>query len=160
MYKTERLLIRKFELRDKKSLADLFSSSKAMQFIGPRRPMTEDETRVWLDNQLAMQQLGLTRFAVELLAIGELIGVCGYQLIDGQWDFGFYFRPDFWGHGYATEACGCVLEKAGELLYGDPFVVFIAEENVASRNVMRRCGFIPAKSAMKNGERGSYFTAP
>jgi hypothetical protein len=57
--------------------------------------MTEDETSDWLDNQLAMQQKGLMRFAVELIAIEELIGVCGNQFIDGEWDFGFYFRPDF-----------------------------------------------------------------
>ena len=159
MYRTERLLIRKLEPRDKQPRADLFSSSKAMEFIGPRRPMTDDEIRAWLENQLALQQIKLTRFAVELPAIGELIGVCGYQHIDGEWDFGFYFRPSFWGYGYATEACICLLEKAGELLRGDSFVVFIAQANVASQKVMKRCGYTPTKLAMRAGERGSYYTA-
>jgi [ribosomal protein S5]-alanine N-acetyltransferase len=159
MYRTARLLIRKFEQRDKKPLADLFSSSKAMEFVGPRRPMTEDETSVWLDHQLDLQQIRLTRFAVELIAIGELVGVCGYQFIDDEWDFGFYFRQAFWGHGYATEACVCLLEKAGELLRGDSFVVFIAEDNVASQKVMNRCGYTPTRQTTKDGEPGSHFTA-
>ena len=159
MYRTERLLIRQFEPRDKEPLTDLFSSSKAMEFIGPRRPMTEHETRVWLDNQLAMQQVGLTRFAVELTAIRELIGVCGYQQMEGEWDFGFYFRPSFWGHGYATEACVYLLEKADEFLHGNPFVIFIAEDNVASQKVMQRCGYTPTKLITRAGERGSYYTA-
>ena len=159
MYRTERLLIRTFEARDKQPLVDLFSSSNAMEFIGPRRPMTEEETRVWLENQLALQQIKLTRFAVELPEIGELIGVCGYLQIDGEWDFGFYFRPSFWGYGYATEACICLLEKAGELLRDDPFVVFIAKDNVASQKVMKRCGYTPTKLGTRAGEQGSYYTA-
>ena len=119
--------------------------------------MTEDETQVWLDNQLALQQISLTRFAVESTAAGELIGVCGYQYIDGDWDFGFYFRPSFWGYGYATEACICLLEKAGELLHGDSFVIFVAEDNVASQKIMKRCGYTPTKLTTRAGERGSYF---
>ena len=159
MYRTERLLIRKFEPRDNKPLADLFSSAQVMRFIGPRRPMTEDEAQIWLDNQLALQQAQLTRLAVELIEMSELIGVCGFQFIDNQWDFGYYFRQAFWGYGYATEACVCLLEMAGKLLHGDSFVVFIAEDNVASRKVMEHCGYMPTKLITKDGERGEYFTA-
>jgi RimJ/RimL family protein N-acetyltransferase len=159
MYRTKRLLIRKLEPRDQKPLVDLFSSAQGMAFIGPRRPLTEDETQIWLDNQLALQQVRLTRFGVELIEIGELIGVCGYQFIDGEWDFGYFFRQAFWGHGYATEACICLLEKAGNLLGDDSFVVFIAEDNVASQRVMKHCGYQPTKLATKDGERGAYFSA-
>lgn len=159
MYRTKRLLIRRLEPRDKKPLTDLFSSPQVMAFIGPRRPLTEDETQVWLDRQMALQEIRLTRFGVELREIGELIGVCGYQFIDGGWDFGYYFRQAFWGHGYATEACICLLEKASDLLGGEDFVVFIAEDNLASQIVMKHCGYLPTKLATKDGERGAYFSA-
>ena len=108
---------------------------------------------------MALQQARLTRYGVELLEIGELIGVCGYQFIDGEWDFGYFFRQAFWGHGYATEACVYLLEKADELLGGDSFVVFIAEANVASQVVMKHCGYQPTMPATKDGERGAYFSA-
>jgi len=153
-YNTQRLTIRKFELADIDSLIDLFSSQKVMQFIGPRRVMSVAEITDWLRSQLAMQQFDITRYAVSLLETNELIGVCGFQKVDGVLDFGYYFREAYWRNGYATEACQYVLSQATAFIQERAFQIFIAEENVASKKVIEQCGYIPVKKTIKNGEIG------
>lgn len=95
MYTTDRLTIRTFVPGDIVPLTDLFSSSEAMRFIGPRRAMTVDESKKWLQSQMDAQSTEVTRYAVALKDTNELIGVCGFRKIDGAWDFGYYFRLSF-----------------------------------------------------------------
>lgn len=157
MYKTQRLTIRKFEPKDFGPLADLFSSSNAMQFIGPRRAMTQVETRCWLEEQLKRQQTAVTRCAVSLTESDELIGVCGFQEIDGKWDFGYYFRESFWGRGYATEASRYLLQHAHEIIGNEDFKIFIADGNTNSKHMIERCGCIPISAGSSHGEFGWYY---
>lgn len=157
MYKTQRLRIRRIEPKDIDPLTDLFFSSKTMRFIGPRRAMTQDEIRNWLEDQLKRQQSEVTRCTVSLVETGELIGVCGFQKIDGEWDFGYYFRESYWGHGYATEACSCLLSHASEMLNNEEFQIFIADGNTNSKKMIERCGCIPITAGSKDGELGWYY---
>lgn len=128
-----------------------------MRFIGPRRVMTQDEARNWLEAQLIRQQSELTRCAISLLETVELIGVCGFQKIDGKWDFGYYLRESYWGHGYATEACSCLLSHVSEMINSEDFQIFIADGNTDSRKVMERCRYTPATKGNKDGESGWYY---
>jgi len=116
--------------------------------------MSASETEEWLRTQLHAQSRGVTRYAVALKDSDELIGVCGFQRIDGQWDFGHYFREIFWGQGYATEACRCLLKHADQILDGESFSIFIAEGNASSHRVMEHCGFYRAQRVLKDNEVG------
>jgi RimJ/RimL family protein N-acetyltransferase len=157
MYNTDRLTIRKFLIEDLAPLRDLFSSDDAMRFIGPRRPMTTVEIQNWLRRQIDIQLNEVTRNAVVLKKSDELIGICGFQRIGDVWDFGYYFRPAFWGNGYATEACSCLLQHAESILGGKPFIVFVAEDNVSSQRVIERCGWRRGERTKKNNEIGYYY---
>ena len=125
-----------------------------MLFIGPRRTLTVDETKKWLNDQMSTQATCVTRRAVALRSSNELIGVCGFQKIDAQWDFGYYLRPAFWGNGFATEAVACLLKNADSILNGDEFVIFVTDENTASNSVMERCGWKRGKRVVKGNEKG------
>ncbi len=159
MYKTQRLKIRQFVPTDVGCLIDLFSSATVMRFIGPRRQMTPAETQDWLDAQLVRQKSEVTRYAVCFPETDELIGVCGFQKIDGRWDFGFYFREVYWGNGYATEACAYLLGLASEIISDEDFQIFVADENVGSSKVLERCAYVPSIKGSKEGELGCYCIA-
>jgi ribosomal-protein-alanine N-acetyltransferase len=158
MYRTCILTIRKFVADDLASLTDLFSSSEAMRFIGPRRAMTLAETERWLNQQMVAQESGITRYAVSLKDTDELIGVCGFQEIDSVWDFGYYFRPAFWVQGFATEACSHLLDHADAILGGEDYIVFVAEDNASSHMMMERCGWCKDQKIRKDNELGYYYT--
>lgn len=71
----------------------------------------------------------------------KLIGSGGINLKeDGFWEFGYNFRYDCWGMGYATEASKAMIELVRSR-YGEVrFKAECAAENTASAHVIEKCG--------------------
>ena len=71
----------------------------------------------------------------------KLIGSGGIKLHDdGFWEFGYNFRYDCWGMGYATEASKAMIELVRSR-YGDvKLKAECAAENAASAHVIEKCG--------------------
>ena len=132
----------------------MFTNGEVMKYIGPRRAMTENEIQDWLSNILSRQDYELTRYAVALKANDELIGVAGLRDEDGIKDFGYYFRRQYWGKGYASEACSAILDHIENELNIKDYRIFIADENVNSIRVMERLGMKPIETITKIGEHG------
>jgi len=111
-----------------------------MRYIGPRRPMTEDETQEWLAGIIQRQDSELTRYAVALQGTDELIGVAGLRDEDGIKDFGYYFRRSHWGKGYAIEACSAIINYIENDLQVKDYQIFIADENTNSIRMIMKLG--------------------
>ena len=64
--------------------------------------------------------------------------------IHKQWldiEIGFVLKRTFWGAGYATEACLRLLQFAFLETDLDAIYATADPENLASQNVLRKCGF-------------------
>lgn len=157
---TERLLIRHFSSSDLEAIYDLFGDYETIKFIGPRRPMSHEEAYEWLEQQLILQKVNLTRFAVSLKESNELIGVCGLKKQFEEWDFGYYFRKSYWGNGYAFETCNAVLPYIKNVLGHKSFVVFVAYENLRSKRLLFKLGFTEEDLIEKEEELGNLFFLP
>lgn len=59
---------------------------------------------------------------------------------DGFWGFGYNFRYDCWGNGYATETVKAMLKYVYDNLGARKFTASHAEPNKASGRVMEKCG--------------------
>jgi len=83
----------------------------------------------------------------------KLIGSGGIRLKeDGFWEFGYNFRYDCWGMGYATEASKAMIELVRSR-YGDVrLMAECAAENTASAHVIEKCGLV----FKRYGEYSSY----
>ena len=64
------------------------------------------------------------------------------------WEIGYTYRPEYWGKGYATEACSTAIESLRDGLDptasmgGKPKVVaWVDPENVRSVKVLQKLGF-------------------
>ncbi len=57
-------------------------------------------------------------------------------------EIGWRLLPEFWGHGYASEAARSLLTHAFDDLAINRIVAFAASDNHASINVMKRIGMI------------------
>ena len=154
---TRRLIIRKFKPADLAGLIDMFTDPEVMRYLGPRRPMTEDEIQYWLADILHRQNSELTRYAVALKTTDELIGVAGLRDEDGVRDFGYYFRRTYWGQGYAQEACSAILDHIETSLQIRDYQIFIANENTNSIGMIKKLGMQAVKSIAKSGEQGSLY---
>lgn len=59
---------------------------------------------------------------------------------EGFWAFGYNFRKDCWGKGYATEATKAMIEFAHNQFGINKFSSSHVEQNKASGHVMEKCG--------------------
>lgn len=100
-----------------------------------------EEVKKWLD--FVRQDTSTYIFGFERISDGKLIGsgdIGPSQRKSGYWGFGYNLRYDCWGMGYATEAAKAMINYAIENFGATKFVSSHCEPNIASGNVMKKCG--------------------
>lgn len=139
---TARLALRAPKPNDIDAIFAYASDPEVARFLGWPRHDSIDETRAFLELSAAEW----IRSAVGPLLIvardsGEVIGSTGLSLeTPYRATTGYVLARRFWGHGYATEALGAVVELALrqriQRLYALCHV-----DHPASARVLERCGF-------------------
>ncbi|MFD8598597.1 GNAT family N-acetyltransferase [Kitasatospora sp. NPDC059646] len=143
--RTERLVLREPEARDRAAIIGLFTSPEVCAFLGGARPREEFERTV---PETPRRRPGL--FVVDL--DGAMIGMVtldrrpstrpGHLHPEAQEpELSYLFAPPAWGHGYATEACTAALGWAAEALPGEPVVLCTQIANGAALRLATRLGF-------------------
>ncbi|MCP9956789.1 GNAT family N-acetyltransferase [Streptomyces sudanensis] len=143
--RTERLVLRESEPRDRAAFVDLFASPEVHAHLGGPRPRDELE-RVM--PEVPGRRPGL--FVVDL--DGTMIGAVtfercgaerpGYVRPDaGEAELGYVFLPGAWGHGYAAEACAAALDWFAGAFPGEPVVLCTRTANDRSMRLAARLGF-------------------
>lgn len=99
-----------------------------------------EQVRAWLAS--LEQDTGTYNFGFERIADGRLIGSgdIGGNPRKGSWGFGYNFRYDCWGVGYATEAVQAMINYARVNFGARKFASSHCKPNLASGNVMKKCG--------------------
>jgi len=69
---------------------------------------------------------------------GQVAGSIASYRQDGERDVGYWLGQSFWGRGIATEA----LRQFLAVEQRRPLYAFVAIQNVASRRVLEKCGFV------------------
>jgi RimJ/RimL family protein N-acetyltransferase len=78
----------------------------------------------------------------------ELIGICGYTLArNGSAEIGYWIGKDYWGKGFATEAATRLIEHGFSAGGVKRFVCSHFAENLASKRVIAKLGFMPRGAA-------------
>lgn len=144
--RTERLILRNWEERDRALFHRINSDERVMEFFPFRRDRAAadakmDEFRGWIEAD------GHGFAAAEIATTGECIGFVGITATD-HLDFlpatmvevGWRLAPEFWGKGYVTEAADAWLAYGFETLGLDEIVSFAVHDNHRSTAVMKRLG--------------------
>jgi RimJ/RimL family protein N-acetyltransferase len=143
--KTERLVLRESEARDRAAVIELNASPEVNAYLGGPRPRAELERTV---PEVPGQRRGW--FVVEL--DGAMIGTVqlkphapespsNCRLEAGQTELGYLFLPEAWGRGYATEACTAALDWFADALPGEPVVLYTQTANASSMRLAAKLGF-------------------
>jgi len=151
--RTERLILRNWEDRDRELFHRINSDEQVMEFFPFRRDRASadarmDEVRAWIDED------GYGFAAAEIAATGECIGFVGLSgtedidvLPAGTIEIGWRLALEFWGKGYVTEASEAWLAFGFETLGLGEIVSFAVENNRRSTAVMERLGMTADPSA-------------
>jgi len=77
------------------------------------------------------------------------------EMPEGDIEIGYFLKPSAWGRGYATEASRRLLQFAFQETPLKEVVSTFEEENIASRNVLEKVGFISHGMRRCYGETGT-----
>jgi len=143
--RTDRLVLRESEARDRTALIDLFSSPEVGTYLGGPQPR-EDLERTVPDTP--GRRPGF--FVVDLG--GAMIGMITLDRRDaerrghvrpggGEAELGYMFLPQAWGFGYAAEACAAALGWFAGALPGEPVVLCTQTANDRAMRLAAKLGF-------------------
>lgn len=141
MINTERLLLRPLKITDAKEVFEWVSDERVSKYMVYNTYQSIEQVIEWLRQvETATDEY---HFAFVRKADDKLIGsgsVGPDAKGNGFWGFGYNFRHDCWGYGYATEATKAMIQFAFEQFGIRKFASSHAEPNKASGNVMKKCG--------------------
>ena len=143
--RTERLVLRETEARDRAAVIELFASPEVGTYIGGSRPREELER--------AVPEVPKGRPSLFVVALdGAMIGMVTLDSRDaarpghvrpdaGETELGYMFLPQAWGHGYAFEACAAALDWFAAAHPGEPVVLCTQTANDRSMRLAAKLGF-------------------
>jgi RimJ/RimL family protein N-acetyltransferase len=140
--RTERLVLREPEPRDRATFIELLASPEVHTYLGGPRPRDELEREM---PGTPGRRPG--SFVVDL--DGSMIGhvqlrratADGRPAAVGKADLGYLFLPRAWGFGYAAEACAAALGWLAGALPGEPVVLTTQTANAGSMRLAAKLGF-------------------
>ncbi|MET9668462.1 GNAT family N-acetyltransferase [Streptomyces sp. NPDC006475] len=143
--RTERLVLRESEARDRAAFIDLFASPEVGIHIGGPRPRHELERAV---PEVPGRRPG--HFVIDL--DGAMIGMVTLDRRDAgrpghvrpdaaEAELGYMFLPEAWGCGYAAEACAAALDWCADVLPGEPVVLCTRSVNDRAMRLAAKLGF-------------------
>ncbi|MYU07208.1 GNAT family N-acetyltransferase [Streptomyces sp. SID8366] len=144
--RTERLVLREPEARDRAAFIELLASPEAHTYLGGPRPRAE------LAREMPeVPERWPGSFVVDLdgAMIGQILlrRATGHSrpAAAGKADLGYLFLPRAWGLGYAAEACAAALGWLQDTLPGEPVVLTTQSANAASMRLAAKLGFTEAE---------------
>ena len=138
---TERLILRPLTPEDAAAVFAWAGDEEAARYMVYPVYTAEEKVREWLSSLQAEEtefHFGFVRKEDGKLIGSGSIGPDARR--EGFWGFGYNFRRDCWGKGYATEAAKAMIGFARERFGIRRFSSSHAEPNGASGRVMEKCG--------------------
>jgi len=155
---SERLIVRNFKPDDWRDLQEYVSQKRIFEFESEW-----DCTDAGCRESTEYFSKGETFWAVALKDNGKMIGHIYFNKTKPEhfmtWEIGYIFNPEYYGNGYATEACNLILKYAFEELNAHRVLAKCCPDNIKSwklleRLSMRREGLCKKAYSIKKNANG------
>ncbi len=141
---TERLILRPPIPSDVARLFEFLGDPEAMRHTHADASLRDCRRRVLL-NEWCRRRNGYAPWTVMTKAECRIVGWGGLydDPFDPGWgvEIGYFFHPDTWGHGYATELAAECTAVADTVLRLPEVHAFARPDNAGSRRVLQKAGF-------------------
>ena len=149
-YRTERLVVRDWVVDDAPAALGIYGRDEVTRWLGAppmQSVMSLEAMREGVGRMIARnaERPGFGLWPTVRSDDGALVGATLLAPVrdgDGAVEIGWHFNPDYWGHGYATEAARGVLELAFGSRDLDRVIAVVYPGNARSLAVCRRLGMI------------------
>lgn len=147
---TERLILRRWEDRDREQFAALNADPEVMRYLGPGIPLTREESDGLVDRiEAGFDEHGFGLWCVDPRDDAvSCIGFTGLAIptflpeVLPAVEIGWRLARPYWGRGLATEAATAVMHHAFDTVGLDRVVSIRDLHNDASRRVMEKIGLL------------------
>src|SRR6202167_4677619 len=143
--RTERLVLREPEARDRAAVIELLASPEVGTYLGGPQPRDELEREM---PGAPERRPGLFIVDLDGAMIGQIIlrraTGHGPPAAAGEAELGYLFLPEAWGFGYAAEACAAALDWLDDTLPGEPVGLKTHTANARSMRLAAKLGFTEA----------------
>jgi [ribosomal protein S5]-alanine N-acetyltransferase len=143
-HSTEHLLLRPYRAADVSLLYEIQADRGAMRFTYSA-PSPDDCARRLQKYEDSRSQLGYAPWVVLNRGDSRVIGWGGLNVDPFDCDWGvevsYFFHPEFWGRGLATELVRYSLHHAFQDCSLSRVDAFAMRENTGSIRVLEKCGF-------------------
>ncbi|PWI20264.1 GNAT family N-acetyltransferase [Streptomyces sp. Act143] len=140
--RTERLVLRGPEARDRPAFIELLASPEVHTYLGGPRPPAQLEREL---PEVPERWPGSFVVHLDGVMIGQILlrraPEHSRPAALGKVDLGYMFLPRVWGCGYATEACAAALDWFHGMLPGEPVVLHTQTANIGSMRLAAKLGF-------------------
>lgn len=157
VFRTERLVVRRWSDADLPYLLKVYGDADAMQWVGDGTPLTQEQCVTWLAvTRTNYEKRGYGMFAVDEKHASGVVGFCGIVHPGGQAEpeIKYAYLRSHWGRGIATEAAAGLIEY-GAATHGLRYIIATAApENVASHRVLLKAGM--TRSTLQDNGDGSW----
>lgn len=155
LLQTERLVLRCFDLNDAVDVYAYAQNPSVGLMAGWQPHQSVDDSRQWIGKTL----LEGTTWAIVEKRTGRVIGTISlthdrFRRVENALEIGYALGEDYWGNGYATEACREVMRYAFNDAACPVLSVSHFPQNSNSRRVIKKLGFV------HEGVLRSAFTLP
>ena len=143
---TERLILRCRDLSDVQNMFELDSDPEVMRYINGGIPRTLKEIEanfVKFEKQIMDHENDFGCWMADLKDSGRNIGWFILKPIGDEIpgiEVGYRLKREFWGKGYATEGAREMIKYGFETVQLEEIVAITDPENLASQNVLEKCG--------------------
>ncbi len=141
---TERLIAAPIRSDDLRELCLMHADPDVMKYMGGVR--TEEETRLWLDNDLIHRNVhGFGLCVFRRKEDNKFVGRCGVRRVQvegiDEVELGYALAAEFWGRGMAAEMARAILQLGFDQIGQENIVALVDEDNRASRRLAEKLGF-------------------
>ncbi|GIN87134.1 ribosomal-protein-serine acetyltransferase [Heyndrickxia sporothermodurans] len=136
--KSERLLIREFQVNDWEAVHEYTSDSLVMKYI-PEGVFSEEDAKDFVNKNVGENA---KNYPVILKEEDKLIGHIVFHKYFGEhtYEIGWVFNPKYYNKGYASEAAKAVLKYGFEELKLHRIIATCQPQNPPSYRVMEKIG--------------------
>ncbi|MEH6936917.1 GNAT family protein [Bacillus sp. JJ664] len=143
---SERLYLREIEVTDLNRMYSILTIENVTRYYGLD---TINNTSEVLDLIHYFKEMFATkkgiRWGIVNRETNTLIGSCGlnaYQERNKRAEVGYELHPDYWGHGYASEAVKAICTYAFDQLNLNRIGAIVYPENIPSQKLLEKLGFV------------------
>ncbi len=141
---TERLILRAPHEEDLDAIANLANNIRIAKMLTRLpHPYTAAHASEFIE-RVRTGEIGNCTYAITQSETGIFMGSCGIHQPDdeGRIEIGYWLGEPYWQQGYATEAVQALIDLAFRVSDIECLYASCMAENLASRNVMSKLGFV------------------